>query len=291
MKKQENTLTIFLKGLLMGTADIIPGISGGTIAFITGIYQRLIQGIKNTGIFLQNTLTKKTYKTKKTFKKNISLIDFNLFIPLITGIATAFLAGAWIIPGIINAYPFFVYSFFTGLILASAAYIYTGIKHKNWKGYTTGILGLTIGLTISATTSTIITTSPSIVFIFFLGMLSLTAMILPGISGAFIVFLFGQYEFMLNALRNIHLEWPYIISFVTGGIIGLLAFSHLLSYLLEKHHSPTLFFLSGLMLGALYTPVTETINAFIAPSIALLSTTFFALGILAVLTIHLLTKK
>ncbi len=284
-------LTIFLKGMLMGAADIIPGISGGTIALITGIYERLVQAIKNVGVLIQEFFKKIIARKKVSYKKLLKLVDFGLFLPLLAGIAFAFLVGAWLLPGIIASYSFFVYSFFTGLILSSAFFIFREIRRKTWKGYVFGVLGVALGLIISLSSSARVAAEPSILQVFFLGMIALMAMILPGVSGAFILFLFGQYEFMLNTLRNFLVDWPYVVSFIIGGVIGLLGFSRMLSYLLKEHHEKTLFFLSGLMLGALYSPIAVIASISNIPSVFALSLAFFALGILIVLALKIVSHK
>lgn len=285
-------LVIFLKGLFMGAADIIPGISGGTIAFITGIYEMLVTAIKDIPEGIKKAFKWVSSPNKKAFKAIIKKVDYALFIPLLLGIAIAFTAGSILIPPLIQGYPALIYSFFTGLILASAIFVYKKIEAHSIPGFTFLAIGLAAGFTVAYSAIQAGSASPpSVLYVFLLGVVALMAMILPGISGAFILVLFGQYEFMLNALRNITSEWHFVVSFILGGIIGLLGFARLLSYLLQRFHSQTLFFLTGLMLGALYVPVTETLNGLAGTGNAFTAALFFLAGIGLVLMMELMSKN
>ncbi|MDD9953487.1 MAG: DUF368 domain-containing protein [Candidatus Woesearchaeota archaeon] len=230
-------LMLFLKGLLMGTADIVPGVSGGTIAFITGIYERLINGLKDIIDALR------TFKLKK--------IDWAFFVPLGVGVLVALGIGSHVIPGLITAYPSPVYSFFVGLILASAIVVYRHIKTHTLHGFIFGFIGLLLGVGITLLPEQV--TTPSLWFIFLLGMIAICAMLLPGISGSYVLVMFGQYEFILTAVKEMNLL--YVVTFILGIGVGVLSFARVVSYLLKKHHDYTFFTLTGLMLGALLGPV------------------------------------
>lgn len=272
----------------MGIADIIPGVSGGTIAFITGIYARLVSGIKDVGAFIVSV--PKNLKKKKLFSALFKL-DFAFFIPLLFGIGIAFVSGAYFLSGFIDKYPAQVYSFFIGLILSSAVLIFKKIESHKFNEIIFGIIGLATGIIISVIPATSSGVEPSLVFIFFLGMIALCAMILPGISGAYIVLMFGQLKFMYDVVVRDFLEkWPYLLMFGLGGIIGLLSFSRLLSYVLKKHNSKTLYLLTGLMIGAIVGPLRTTIFS-LSESTLLVSFAFFVLGAIVVFVVEKFAKK
>lgn len=249
----KESLKIFLKGLVMGGADVIPGVSGGTMALITGIYERLINGIKGLTDFVK-PLSKGNFKQAA---KEIRKIDFALFIPLGAGIAIAFLIGSFIIPWLMDNYPAYIYAFFFGLILASIKIVHKQINHAKKIDWLSGLIGFLFAFWIVGLEA--LKTTPSHLFIFLCGIIAITAMLLPGISGSFMLLMLGQYKFMLEALKGIKIG--YLLSFLIGAIISLIAFSRVLAYLLKKHHSKTMTFLVGLMLGALRLPFENIIKA------------------------------
>jgi len=227
----------FFKGMLMGICDIIPGVSGGTIAFILGIYERLINAIKNINIKFYN-------------KENLRKMDLKFLIPLGLGIVVAFGVGSRIVPYLLDNYPAYTFAFFFGLILGSIKLIHKKSKRLNLRRILAGVLMFLFAFWIAGLKT--LTANHSYGIVFFSGILAISAMLLPGISGSFILLLLGQYKFMLEALKNFKVL--YIVSFLIGAIIGLLGFSRLLSYLLKKYHSVTMWALIGLMLGALRVP-------------------------------------
>ncbi|MBU0497541.1 MAG: DUF368 domain-containing protein [Candidatus Thermoplasmatota archaeon] len=258
-KLQWPWLILFLKGVAMGAADIVPGVSGGTVAFITGIYENLIEAIRSINLKVIMYFFKGFFN-KKYFRKSWDLvlsIHFNFLIPLILGIASAFVFLANIIGPFRENYPTYSAAFFLGLVLASA--IVVGVTMKEWKSYRVlfGILlGFVMGFGVVGLEA--IQTSHSYLVIFFSGVITVCAMILPGISGAFILWFLGQYDFMLGELqRFIHLDGTglvFILIYILGGLVGILSFSRLLSFLLHHYRIFTLSFLLGLMLGALRKP-------------------------------------
>lgn len=250
MPIKEN-LKIFLKGLLMGGADIIPGVSGGTMALITGIYERLILAINRLTDFIKPLARGRVKDSAKALKQ----IDFGLFIPLGLGIAIAFGLGSLIITYLLENYTSYLYAFFFGLILASAKLIYKRIEKSNFIDKSFGLTGFIIAFIIVGLTT--IETTPSYWFIFVCGMIAITAMLLPGISGSFMLLMLGQYKFMLEALKGLRLG--YIASFIAGAIISLIISSRILAYLLKKHRPKTMWFLAGLMTGALRLPLEKIV--------------------------------
>jgi putative membrane protein len=227
----------------MGAADIIPGVSGGTMALITGIYERLINAIGNISI---QTLTHLVRRDKKAFWDGVRAVDPFFMITLIAGIGVAALIMSQIILFLLETYAVETYALFFGIILASSLLIFAEIKRRGTDIIAFLIVGFAIGFIIAGLNPTSLGHSLPILFI--TGAIALCAMILPGISGAYITLLFNQYEYLLNAIHTIAL--PELITYMTGGVIGLLAFSRTLQYLLRVHHAVMLAFLTGLMLGS-----------------------------------------
>lgn len=257
IKIYRETFLIFLRGLLMGTADVIPGVSGGTMALITGIYQRLIHAISQINLtFLFYALEGKFGKAREEVKK----WDFNLFIPLLAGIGLAILTMSKIMMMFLTVYTAPTYAFFFGLILASAGFVYKHVDELNLKNIVFLIIGLVFAVLFVGLNP--IQANHSLPIVFISGMVAICAMILPGISGAFILLLLNQYEYMLQALNQ--LKIVDIVTFGIGALIGILSFSRLLDYLLNNHKSITMAFLVGLMVGTLrlpYQKITSTMDS------------------------------
>lgn len=264
-KRISEIILVFIKGLLMGSADIIPGVSGGTIALITGIYERFVYALKSINIhFLYYFFL--SIKNKKNFtkaKNAFFAIDFVFLIPLAAGILCAFLTLANIIGYLLGTIPTQTFAFFFGLIFASAFYVY--FTHKKLFHISSIIfilLGIIVGFLVVGLES--IQLDHSLFMIFASGIISFCAMILPGLSGAFVLLLLGQYTFLLNVLRGItHFEFGmmlFVITYALGGLVGLLGFSRVLSFLFSKYKSATIAFITGLMIGALRKPGMEIIS-------------------------------
>ena len=259
-------ILIFLKGLFMGSADIVPGVSGGTIALITGIYERLISAISSIRFSFLKPLLKGNFTDFK--EKLIKEIDFELFIPLILGIGIAFISLAKVISYLLDTQTAYTFSFFLGLILASAYILYTKLDNFNIKLIIISIIGIILSYIFVGLNP--IATNHSLVVIFISGLIAICAMILPGISGSFLLLLLGQYQYMLNALNSRNLVEIFV--FGIGAVIGILGFSKLLNYLLERYESATMAFLIGIMVGTLRLPVmkiTATIQGSWIPCIIL----------------------
>jgi putative membrane protein len=268
--------------MLMGAADVVPGVSGGTIAFITGIYDRLIGGIKDAGRALRALASGRVRDAWK-------LIDWRFFLPLFLGIAVAFLIGSRFIPAMIEQYPAAVFSFFVGLVIASAWFLYRQIPRHDATGIGLIVLGTLVGLGIALTPATRSTGVPPVWWIFLLGAIAICAMVLPGISGSYILLILGQYEFMLSALHELNI--PYIVAFMGGATIGLLSFARLVSYLLKKYHAYTFSCLLGLMIGSLYRPASDAVLAITGPSVALVAVVLFVVGAVLVLGVEYWAKR
>jgi putative membrane protein len=257
-KKSSDLVILFFKGVFMGAADIIPGISGGTIALITGIYEQLIDAIKSVDLlfipyFFKGFIQKKYFTLAK---KNFLAINFSFLLPLMAGIAVAFLAISNIISPLFEYYPSYLYAFFFGLILASSLLVFHSMGKITIAMPFFMLFGFFVGFFVVGLD--VIQANHSLPILFLSGVITICAMILPGISGAFILLLLGQYVFMLDVLRGFtRLDFSGIfdaVAYISGGIVGVLLLSRLLSYLITKYRLISLSFLVGLMLGALRKP-------------------------------------
>ena len=268
---------IFLRGLFMGSADIVPGVSGGTIALITGIYERLIQAISSIKFGFLKPLIKADFGGFKD--KLIEEIDFELFIPLILGIGIAFITLAKVISYLLDTQTAYTFSFFLGLILASAYILYTKLENINIKLILITVIGIILSYIFVGLNP--IATNHSLIVIFISGLIAICAMILPGISGSFLLLLLGQYQYMLNALNSRNIIEILVV--VIGAVIGIIGFSKLLNYLLEKYESATMAFLIGIMVGTLRLPImkiTSTIQGSWIPCVILALIAFILIIVL-----------
>lgn len=239
----------------MGSADIVPGVSGGTIALITGIYEHLIQAISNIRFRCLKPLLKGNLREfKLKFKEDI---DYKFFIPLILGVGIAIFTFAKVITYCMEVYTDVTYSFFLGLILASAYILYRQIAKVSAKHLAFTVIGFIAAFIFVSLNP--IGANHSLPVIFVSGLIAICAMILPGISGAFLLLLLGQYEYMLNVLHEMHIV--EIVVFVIGAVIGILGFSKILNYLLNNYKGYTMAFLIGIMIGTLKIPATNIIGS------------------------------
>lgn len=257
-KFQEN-FKIFLKGFLMGICDIIPGISGGTIAFITGIYIRLINSIKNINLTnILKLLKSFLKKNKKEFKKNYQKQDLTFLITIILGILTAIILTSNIIKYLLENYKSLTLAFFLGLIIASSKQILKQIPKHTTKNKSFTIIGFLFGISLFFIQTKQIT-NPTYLKILFSGIISVSALFLPGISGSFILMIIGTYDFILNAITQIKQNINYLLTFATGAIFGAIFISQIITYLYKKDKSKTLYTLFGLVLGTLIIPIKQII--------------------------------
>jgi len=247
---------LFLKGVGMGAADVVPGVSGGTIAFITGIYERLIQAIKNINI--KNLKLLFTGKIKEFWKN----IDGTFLFCLVLGIATSLLTLAHLMTYLLDNHPILVWAFFFGLVLASTFFVGRSVKW-NWKTVTAFLLFTVVAFFITSPGNEPISSNNSYWFIFLCGVIAICAMILPGISGSFILVLLGQYYFILDSLKNF--DMAVILIFIVGALIGIIGFSHVLSWLFKNFEMITLASLTGFMFGSLNKiwPWKETLTTYV----------------------------
>lgn len=245
-------LGLYLKGLAMGSADVVPGVSGGTIAFITGIYTELLDSIKSVNLQALILLFKKGPKTAW------KAINGTFLITLLAGILTAILTLAKVIHYLLDQHAVLLWAFFFGLILASS--LHMGKQIKQWQPST--LIALLTGALIAGFISVASPTSieANYLNIFIAGSIAICAMILPGISGSFILLLMGLYAPVLAAVKGLELD--IMLIFALGAGLGLMLFSRLLSWLLHHYQDLMFSLLTGFMLGALLKvwPWKETIS-------------------------------
>lgn len=230
-----------LKGVAMGAADVVPGVSGGTIAFITDIYDELLTSIKSFDLQAVKLLF--TFKIKELWKK----VNGSFLLSVLLGIGISILSLAKLITTLLQTHPIFIWAFFFGLVLASTYFVSKRIKKWDFWRYVSFVIGIAVAYYITIATPA--QTSDSLLFIFLCGMIAICAMILPGISGSFILLLLGKYEYVMNALITVNI--PVILVFAVGAAIGIISFSHLLTFLLKRFHDTTIAILAGFMLGSL----------------------------------------
>jgi putative membrane protein len=252
MRKLKDYVVLFLKGLAMGGADVVPGVSGGTIAFISGIYEELLNSIK--AINLPNIRLLLAGK----FTRFWQAINGNFLLVLFTGILISIKSLATLLIFLKETYPIQLWSFFWGLIMISSVVVLRQITQWRWTVILSGIIGVILAVIITSLTPA--HTSDSYLMIVLSGVLGISAMILPGISGAFILLILGKYEFILTALSELNLL--VIGLFILGCLIGIISFVRLISWLLSKYHNMAVALLAGFMMGSLNKlwPWKETIE-------------------------------
>ena len=236
----KNAFLLYAKGMAMGAADVVPGVSGGTVAFITGIYDELLRSISAVPYAVGPLLRGRFAEAWKTANASFLLVLF-------AGILTSILSLARLITYLLEAHPIPVWSFFFGLILVSVHLVGKEIQRRNLSRLVSFCLG--IGFAYWITVAAPVQWGSSSLSLFFAGAIAICAMILPGISGSFILVLLGLYPVVLGAVKSFDLGVMAI--FAAGCLVGLLSFAKFLSWLLKRWRDLTLAFLTGLMLGSL----------------------------------------
>lgn len=254
-RKLKDYAFLVLKGMGMGAADVVPGVSGGTIAFIVGIYDELINSIKSI-----NGKSLKLFFTGKwgAFCKEINAL---FLFSIVLGVGISIFSLAKVITWLLTDHPVLVWAFFFGLVLASTWFVSKDIKEWNWKTVLAFIIGAAIAYYITVATPA--ETPSNLLFIFCCGAIAICAMILPGISGSFILVLLGKYFFVMEAVKTFNIK--IILVFAAGAIIGITTFSRLLSFTLKHFRNITLSVLTGFMLGSLNKvwPWKETVETYV----------------------------
>lgn len=244
---------IGFKGIAMGAADVVPGVSGGTIAFISGIYEELLGSISNININLFKTL--KNEGLKKAWQQ----VNGAFLLTLFSGIFISIISLAKAIKWLLENEPILLWSFFFGLVLASIIYIAKQITKWNFISFFVLIVGAFLAYYVT-TLNPLVSENSSPLFLFLAGSIAICAMILPGISGAFVLVLLGAYKPILSAVNERDVKTIAIVGL--GAIVGLLSFSKILKWLFEHYKNYTLAILTGFIIGSLNKiwPWKETIT-------------------------------
>ena len=230
----------YLKGMAMGAADIVPGVSGGSIALIAGIYQELLDSINSFN--LDNLRLLKSFQIKEFYLR----LNGNFLLSLVLGIMTSIFALSRVITYLMDEHPIPLWSFFSGLILVSSFLILKEIKKWNLVVIVSIAIGTAFAWWVTNLPPT--TTPNDYWFTFVAGAIAICAMILPGISGSFVLLILGQYERILQAVLD--KDFITLALFASGCLVGILSFSRVVAYLLRRFHAATIGLLSGFMLGS-----------------------------------------
>lgn len=252
MRSVKERVLLFFKGMGMGAADVVPGVSGGTIAFITGIYEELLFSIKSVdGQALKLLLSGK-------FKSFWSKINGGFLVVVLAGVIISLLSLARLILFLLETYPIQLWSFFFGLILISSFVVLREVHKIRAAVFIAGAIGIVLAFFI--TTATPAVTPESLWFIFLSGCIAICAMILPGISGSFILLILGKYQYVIESITTLNI--PVLLVFSLGCVVGLLLFARVISWIFTNYHDLAVALLSGFILGSLNKvwPWKETIT-------------------------------
>jgi putative membrane protein len=245
----KNYLTVGIKGVCMGAADVIPGVSGGTIAFITGIYDQLVGSIASINAEAFRLLLQGRFKD---FWRHI---NGGFLLSLIAGIGFSVITLAGLMQMLLTTYPIQTWAFFFGLIVASSIFILRGISGWHLREYLMVILGVLLGATVCTLSPT--QTPDGLWFIFLSGAIAICAMILPGISGSFILLILGKYQYMMGCISDlvsgtdVTRNLLILGVFAAGALVGIIGFSKLLHWLLARWNKEVLIVMAGFIIGSL----------------------------------------
>jgi len=246
---------LYGKGIAMGLGDSVPGVSGGTIAVITNIYERLIFAIKAVDLVACKLLLRG--RLTELWRH----VDGNFLLVLVLGILSGLLLSANMVLFLLANHFEPLMAFFSGLVLASATLLRHEFDYRHWRSLSAVVLGVGMASLVGMVGPQV--AELSLLYLFFSGMIAICAMILPGLSGAFLLLLLGVYQFILTAL--VQLNVPYILAFTAGCGVGLLAFSRVLAWMLLYHHQISYGFITGILLGSvsLLWPWQQTVSSYV----------------------------
>ena len=262
-------ITLFFKGVFMGIADAMPGISGGTIALLLGIYEELIRSISELKLSL-------FFELKKGFNPFWKKLNGNFLLALVSGIGISLISFVKISANFLESFPLFIWSFFLGLIFATVNVIYKLINQWNSLNFFFLIISIIFSYFLSSF-SVYETDEISLLYILFSGVIASSAMILPGISGSLILVILGVYAYLIKSLDN--LEMIVIFTFISGALVGLLGFSRILKYLFNKRRDTTYTIMLGLVIGSIekvwpwnksFSTELSNLNLFLSISLVIL---------------------
>ena len=269
-------ITLFFKGVFMGIADAMPGISGGTIALLLGIYEELIRSISELKLSL-------FFELKKGFNPFWKKLNGNFLLALVSGIGISLISFVKISANFLESFPLYIWSFFLGLIFATVNVIFKLINR--WSSLNFFFLIISIIFSYFLSSFSIYETDEiSLLYILFSGVIASSAMILPGISGSLILVILGVYAYLIKSLDN--LEMIVIFTFISGALVGLLGFSRILKYLFNKHRDTTYTIMLGLVIGSIekvwpwnksFSTELSNLNLFLSISLVILGFIIVAL--------------
>jgi putative membrane protein len=238
------TVLVLAKGVCMGAADVVPGVSGGTMAFILGIYQRLLEAVRAFDLRLLSLLW------HGNFRGAVRHADLEFLLPLALGIFAALMFFTRVVPlpGLIQTHPQLIYGLFFGLILASVLVLLQEVGRIGWDGVLVLAAGAGLGLLIVNLVP--METPETSLFVFLSGAVAITAMILPGISGSFVLLILRKYAYVLDAVGR--LDFVVLLPVALGAMTGLVLFTRLLVWLLHRYYRMTLMLITGILLGSLW---------------------------------------
>lgn len=276
-------ITLFFKGIFMGIADAMPGISGGTIALLLGIYEELIESISELKISLFSKLINKGFIS--FWKK----LNGNFLLVLVSGIGISLISFVKISASFLESFPLFIWSFFLGLIFATVYVIYKLINQWHNLNFFFLIISIIFSIFLSSF-SAYDTDEISLLYILFSGIIASSAMILPGISGSLILVILGVYAYLIKALDN--LELIVIFTFISGALIGLLGFSRILKYLFNNYRDATYTIMLGLVIGSIEKvwPWNKSFSAELSNLNLFLSISLVILGFVIVILLEKIKK-
>ena len=285
--KSRNTighLRVFFCGILMGIADAIPGISGGTVALLLGIYEELIGSISNFNINLFQNLK------KKGIKYCWNKINGNFLLSLISGVLLSLVSFVKIFSVLIQKYPLFIWSFFLGLILATLFVINRNIKKWDIVNFILIFIFAFLTILLSIINPSI-SKNINLFYILICGIIASSAMILPGISGSLILVILGIYTLIINALNN--LEYNIILVFLIGCLIGIINFSKIIKWLFHNYRDYTFSIMLGLVIGSIYTvwPWRKSFTDDVTNEYIFISVIITIIGFAVIYSLEKISKK
>lgn len=255
MKEFKSYIILVFKGIGMGAANVIPGVSGGTVALITGIFEKLINSIKSFDLVAVQLLFKGRFRE---FSKHV---NFWFLVCIFGGIGISIVSLAKILDYLFVNYPIFIWAYFFGLILASIYFVGKTVKKWDTSTILTFLVGAGVAISISFLNPA--TENEQFIYLVICGAVAVCSMILPGLSGSFVLILLGNYQLVFIKAVN---DWRFdiLLPVVIGAVVGLVAFSHFLSWIYKKHRSQTISTLTGFILGSLSIlwPWKKSFNSF-----------------------------
>ncbi|MEF8841420.1 MAG: DUF368 domain-containing protein [Haloarculaceae archaeon] len=261
---------IYLRGVAMGAADAVPGVSGGTIALVTGIYERLVTAITDLEPGLLSLLPRlHTASGRAELRRELAAMDLGFLVVLGLGVLTALVTVSRVLEVALEEFTALTFAFFFGLILASAVVLYGEVAVDTPRRATAALVGFLAGVVLTGELTAVLPTSPVVALL--AGGIAVSAMILPGISGSFLLLVLGQYGYAVRSLSGftdavvavdvagLRTHGTVVLAFGIGGVAGLLTIARVIEYALDHHRAATVAFLVSLMVGALRLPVERVL--------------------------------